>query len=153
MSRSGYHDDWDGDDWQTALAMGAVASAMRGKRGQRLFSDLVEALDAMPVKRLITDDLVREDSTGFENVCALGAVGKRRGLDMKPIDPLDPHQVAAAFDISPTLAREVVYENDEGAWGRETPEQRWFRVRNWALSKIKRTSLAAEPVTTGTEGR
>jgi hypothetical protein len=144
MSRSGYDDCWDCDDWQAALAMRRVASAMRGRRGQRLFRDLVAALDAMPAKRLITDDLIREDSTGFENVCALGAVGKQRGIDMKPLDPENPHQVAAAFDISPTLAREVVYENDEGAWGRETPEQRWARVRAWAASKIKAPSDTSE---------
>lgn len=144
MSRSGYCDDWDGDDWQTIMAMGAVASAMRGKRGQRFFRDLVAALDAMPAKRLIPDVLVREDSTGLENVCALGALGKARGVDLKPLDPENPHQVAAAFDISPTLAREVVYENDEGAWGRETPEQRWARVRAWAASKIKPLAVPSE---------
>jgi hypothetical protein len=145
MSRSGYCDDWDGDDWQTALAMGAVASAMRGKRGQRFFRDLVAALDAMPAKRLIANDLIREDSTGYENVCALGALGKARGMDLKPLNPDDPHRVGEAFDISTTLAREVVYENDEAAWGSETPEQRWSRVRNWAVSKIK------QPVTTSAE--
>lgn len=149
MSRSGYSDDWDGDEWQTIMAMGAVASAVRGKRGQKFFRDLVEALDAMPARRLITDDLIREDSTGFENVCALGALGKRRGVDLKPLDPENAHQVAAAFDISPTLAREVVHENDEGAWSRETPEQRWTRVRAWAASKIKPATLAAERETAG----
>lgn len=136
MSRSGYIDDFEGEGWEEALAMGRVASAIRGKRGQKFFRDLVAALDAMPAKRLVTDALVREDSTGFENVCALGALGKARGLDMTPLDPDNSRQVAEAFDISPTLAREVVYENDEGAWGRETPEQRWLRVRTWAVSKI-----------------
>lgn len=137
MSRSGYCDDWDGDDWQAALAMGTVASAIRGKRGQRFFRDLVAALDAMPAKRLIANVLIREDSTGFENVCALGALGKARGIDLKPLDPEDPHRIGEAFDISTTLAREVVYENDEAAGARETPEQRWFRVRAWAASKVK----------------
>jgi hypothetical protein len=137
MSRSGYCDDWDGDQWQTALAMGTVASAIRGKRGQKFFRDLVAALDAMPAKRLIADVLIREDSTGFEEVCALGALGKSRGLNLQPLDPEDPQRIGETFDISTTLAREVVYENDEAAWGSETPEQRWLRVRRWAASKIK----------------
>lgn len=142
MSRSGYCDDWDGDQWQYALAMGTVASAMRGKRGQKFFRDLVAALDAMPAKRLVADVLIREDSTGFEEVCALGALGKARGVDLKPLNPDDARRIGEVFDISTTLAREVVYENDEAAWGEETPEQRWFRVRKWAASNIKDLSTA-----------
>lgn len=35
------------------------------------------------------------------------------------------------------LAQEVAYENDEGAY-RETPEQRWTRMRAWVERNIKR---------------
>lgn len=135
MSRSGYIDDWD-DTWATIRARGAVVSASTGKRGQAFFRDLRDALDAMPAKRLVSDALVREDSTGFENVCALGALGKARGIDMKGVDPDDSRSVAALFGIAESLAREVVYNNDEANWDDETPEQRWTRVRRWVDSQI-----------------
>ena len=137
MSRSGYNDDCD-DQWATIRWRGAVQSAIRGKRGQTFFRELLDALDAMPAKRLIANDLVREDSTGFENVCALGALGKARGVNMERLDPDDPETVAGTFNIADALAREVVFENDEGVyWKRETPEQRWMRVRSWVASQIK----------------
>lgn len=144
MSRSGYIDDGD-DQWAMIRWRGAVRSAARGKRGQAFFTELLAALDAMPAKRLIADDLVREDSTGFENVCALGALGKARRIDMDGLDPEDSARVAGTFDIADCLAREVVFENDE-AWGRQTPEERWTRMRAWAASQIK-------PQTRGPEGQ
>ena len=136
MSRSGYTEDCD-DNWAIIRWSGVIASATRGKRGQAFFRDLLAALDAMPAKRLIADDLVREDSTGFENVCALGALGKARGVNMAPLDPEDPEGVAAAFNIAAPLAREVVFRNDEAGSWKETPEQRWFRVRTWVASQIR----------------
>lgn len=99
MSRSGYNEDCD-DNWQIIMFRGRVASATRGKRGQAFFRDLVAALDALPAKRLISDDLIREDSTGFENVCALGALGKARRVPMAHLDPDDSRTVAATFDIA-----------------------------------------------------
>lgn len=134
MSRSGYHDDCD-DDGTLWLYRQAVANAMKGKRGQQLMRDLVSALDAMPVKRLISGQL----EEGGE-VCALGSVGKLRGIPMEPFDPYEPleyDELAKAFDVAPSLAREVMYENDEGAWKMETPEQRFERVRQWAVENLK----------------
>jgi hypothetical protein len=130
MSRSGYSDDLDCGELN--LYRGAVDSAIRGKRGQRLLRDLVRALEAMPVKELIPDEL---ESNG--QVCALGAVGLRRGLDMSKIDPEDSELVALKFDISDALAREVTYQNDEAAFYPETPAQRWERMYKWAKSKLK----------------
>jgi hypothetical protein len=49
---------------------------MRGKRRQAALKEMLQALDARPEKRLIAEDL--EDSSG--NVCALGALGKARGI-------------------------------------------------------------------------
>lgn len=135
MSRSGYCEHYD-DQWASIRWRGAVKSAARGKRGQVFFTELLAALDSMPAKRLIADDLVREDSTGFENVCALGALGKARRINMDGLDPEDSARVAGTFDIADCLAREVVFENDE-AWGRETPEERWARMRAWVASEIK----------------
>lgn len=132
MSRSGYMDDCD-DNWQMIRWAGQVASACRGKRGQAFFVDLLAALDAMPEKRLIANELEADDG----NVCALGALGKARRVDMSKLDPDDSQRVAETFDIAEALAREVVYQNDEAAlYLRETPEQRFSRIRAWACSQI-----------------
>jgi len=129
MSRSGYSEDLD--DWDLIRWRGQVASAIRGKRGQKLLKDLLAALDAMPEKELIAEELEAEDGA----VCALGCLGKARGLNMSNLDPEDPDQVAVAFDIAPQLAQEIVYENDEGRYG-ETPQQRWTRMRAWVASRV-----------------
>ncbi len=129
MSRSGYIDDCDPLDlgrWR-----GQVASATRGKRGQKLFIDLLKALDEMPVKKLVTDELV----TNGGEYCALGVLGKARGLDMSGIDPDESEEVGAMFDIADQLAREIVYMNDEAGWDK-TPEERYIRMRNWVASQI-----------------
>ena len=128
------------DDGRIAMWRGQVASAVRGKRGQKFFRDLIDALDALPEKRLITHDLIK----GGE-VCALGALGMKRGIELEKLDPEDPEAVGAKFDIAHQLAAETVYMNDEandwrlvdGKYVRETPEQRWQRMRNWAASNIK----------------
>src|SRR4051812_16800179 len=107
MSRSGYHDDCD-DQWAAIRYQGALKSALRGKRGQSFLRALIEALDAMPEKRLIRDALHANGE-----VCALGALGLKRGVDMSDLDPRDAESVAATFDIAEPLARDVVYYNDE----------------------------------------
>ena len=133
MSRSGYSEDCD-DNWQLIMFRGRVSSAIRGRRGQAFFVALRDAMDAMPVKELIADDLEAEDGA----VCALGALGKARGVDLSKIDPDDSVTVAATFDIAEVLAREVVYMNDEWSWGgNESPSARWQRMRQWVQSNIK----------------
>jgi hypothetical protein len=129
MSRSGYSDDID--QWDLIRWRGAVKAATRGKRGQRLLRDLAEALDAMPVKALIAHELENEHG----EVCALGAVGKARGIDMSRLDAEEPSEVAHAFDIAQALAQEVAYMNDE-AWHGLTPEKRWLRVRSWVAENL-----------------
>lgn len=161
MSRSGLYED-DGDD---PLASGRwraqVKSATRGKRGQKLLKDMLAALDAIPEKRLISGDLVfdgkpswthpepHEDVivggdqlvTGRGNVvrvgevCALGALGVARGMDMSKLDPHDPEFVADAFDVAHQLAREIIWVNDEDC-RYETPEKRFERVRAWVVGQI-----------------
>ena len=129
MNRSGYSDD--GDNWQLIKWRGQVASSIRGKRGQAFLRELVEALDAMPEKRLIADDLQSGD-----NVCAIGSVGVRRGIDMSKFDPDDYDGIAASFGITHQLVREIEWMNDDGLW-RATPERRWQFMRDWAVSQLK----------------
>lgn len=132
MSRSDYSEDCD-DNWSTIRWRGAVASAIRGKRGQAFLRDLAEAMDAMPVKRLIAEELQADGE-----FCTIGVLGNARGIDMAKIDPDDADQVADAFGISSAMAREIVYENDERIYfkANETPEQRWIRMRKWVEDKL-----------------
>ena len=130
MGRSGYSDDCD--EPAIHLWRGAVAAATRGKRGQQFLHDLVAALDALPMKRLVAEEL---EVNG--EVCALGSVGQVRGLQMHDVDPYDSKTVASLFGIAPALAKEIMFENDEGHWGRETPEARWKRMRAWAIRQLK----------------
>lgn len=130
MSRSQYNDDID--NWQLIKWRGMVASSIRGQRGQKFLKELLDALDAMPEKRLIADEL-----EAHGEVCAIGSLGKAKGLNMASIDPEDPPQVAAAFDIAECLAQEVVCKNDDCSPYGETPEERWTRMRKWVAANIK----------------
>lgn len=139
MSRSGYSDDLDSGALN--LYRANVGRTIRGKVGQAFLRELVVALDAMPAKRLIDGDLIREDG----NVCAIGAICRTRGLDVRNVDDQVPQDVAKAVGISRILAAEIAYENDEHApWQAsrvfqvETPEERWERMRAWTVSKIER---------------
>lgn len=137
MSRSGYTDDCE----NVAMWRGQVASAIRGKRGQTMLRDLVAALDAMPEKVLIKGDLVTEDGC----VCALGALGQKRGVNLDALDTYDYDELGKTFNIAHQLAQEVMYENDEGHW-KETDEERWARVRRWAANLIRVTPEEASAV-------
>ena len=129
MSRCGYSEDLE--NWTLIRWRGQVASAVRGKRGQAFLRELVEALDALPEKRLIAHEL---ESDG--NVCAIGSVGLQRGVDMSTLDPDDSVSIASVFGIADPLVREIEAINDEEGWS-DTPEQRWQRMRNWAVSQLK----------------
>ncbi len=130
MRRSGYREDCT--NWALIIWRGAVTSAIRGTRGQRFLRDLITALDALPTPRLIADRL---EVNG--DVCALGSVGKLRGLSMDGLDPYDRDAMAQTFGIAPALAAEIMFENDEaGSWGTHTPEQRWRWMRQWTVDHV-----------------
>lgn len=161
MSRSGYSDECDG--WDLIRWRGAVASAIRGKRGQAMLRELVAALDAMPEKRLAATELVTDEG----DYCALGVLGRARGMDIESIDPEDHEAVADAFGIAHALACEVMFKNDEAVqewkyvdveicgpmrpnypdWGRHThsvrvPDEsaaarRWAYMRQWAARAMR----------------
>lgn len=139
MSRSGYCDSYGDDNpWDLIRYRGAVESAFRGRRGQAFLREMLAALDALPEKRLITEELAeRARETDPVQVCAIGSVGLYRGIDMSPLDPYDASSIAGVFGIAESMAREIVYMNDEGSWKSETPEQRFERMRAWIIGKIK----------------
>lgn len=143
MSRSGYTDDCE----NLNLWRGTVARATRGRRGQQFFRDLIAALDALPAKRLIAGELETQEG----DVCALGSLAKRKGVELLPLDTEDYPKLGEAFNIAAPLAQEVMYENDEGGpWSGETPEQRWARVRAWAVGQL-RPDPAPQPSKEGGE--
>lgn len=131
MSRSGYSDECE----NLNLWRANVDRTIAGKRGQAFLRELVESLEAMPQKRLITEELRAENG----EVCAIGAVGLKRGVDMATIDPSNPEEVAPAFGISTMLAQEIVWENDERRTS-QTPEERWERMHKWAKEHLQSPS-------------
>lgn len=135
MSRHGF--SYDGfesqeEQWAFICYRGAVTSAIKGKKGQAFLKELLAALDAMPVKELIADELEQEGS-----FCALGVVGHKRGMELDKIDPEDIESCAGAFGINEKLCREIVYVNDESCWYDANPRQRYEAVRGWLLENIK----------------
>lgn len=158
MSRSGYCDDYGDDD---PLALGRyraqVMSAIRGKRGQALLRELLTALDAMPDKLLVAGELEADGQ-----LCALGVVGKARGLDLANIDTYDVESLGPKFNIAEQMAREIMWVNDDfvsdtrniqveicgpmrrweehNQWvcvpNEHAGEQRWREVRDWVEKHI-----------------
>lgn len=137
MSRSGYG-IWD--DGRGHLYRANVDRALAGKRGQAFLRELLAALDALPEKKLATNDFETADG-----VCALGAVGRARGnqcwLTLDDDYYFDVDMIGKHFGIASCMAAEIMWENDEHAayWMGmpETPEQRFARVRRWVESNIK----------------
>lgn len=114
MSRAGYDTDCDG--WELIKYRGQVNSALRGMRGLEFLRELVVALEALPEKKLCNGDLQREDGA----CCALGAVGKLRGIDMTEMDGesmTEDGKLGEMFNIANQLVREIEYENDDKEWG------------------------------------
>jgi predicted outer membrane lipoprotein len=158
MSRSGYSDDCDG--WALIRWRGAVSQAIRGKRGQAMLGEMLQALDALPEPSLAAESLVTADG----EYCALGALGQARGIDLEHIDPDDRGSVAQAFGVAEALAAEIMDMNDRETFDErgyfnfdvcgpmrrwESHRQlrwtadpkagriRWSRMRSWVISNIK----------------
>lgn len=136
MSRSGYSED--GAGWDLIRWRGAVASAIKGRRGQAFLREALAALDAMPDKKLTTDSL-HEPATG--EFCTLGVVGAARGLDLAALEYSGRDGIAKAFGISSALTAEIMFENDDQddwGWPSATPEKRWANMRQWIVSNLKK---------------
>jgi hypothetical protein len=134
MSRSGYSEDYYGPELN--LYRGAVASAIKGKRGQAFIKEAIVAFDAMKDKRIITDSL-HEPKLG--EYCTLGVIGASRGMDLKSIEYAEPEGIAKAFGISKAMTAEIMFENDECdeyPSRLSNPEKRWLRMRNWLVSNL-----------------
>lgn len=146
MSRSGYTDDYDGENWSLICWRGAVKAAMRGKRGQQFFGDIRDAFDAMPVKELAAGSF--KESNGC--LCTLGVIGAQRGIDLREMEDAADYgnydQIGKAFGTARALVQEIMWVNDEGNWGRkETPAERWARMRAWVVDQISDPDEGAAP--------
>lgn len=171
MSRSGYTDDID-DNWRHIMWRGRVASSIRGKRGQAMLRELLEALDAMSDKRLYPNSF----ATASGEYCTLGVLGAARGTKMDDLgdaeDGCDERLVAERFGVASPLAQEIMYMNDERVdnykfvgieicgpvrpyypeYGSHkktinmpddaAPQRRWKVMRDWVAKQIKNTEAA-----------
>lgn len=118
-------------------------SSLRGRKGRAFLEELLAALDALPEPRLIEGRFASSE----DQVCALGAVARARGLDVSSLE-FDPNTAdaeeceaecaegaAVLFGISRALAAEVMYVNDE-SWD-STPDKRFQLVRGWAERELR----------------
>jgi len=134
MNRSGYTDDL-GEQWDFIRWRGAVKAAIKGKRGQAFLLEMHRAMLVLPEPMLISDKL--QDEYDDSKVCAIGAVGRSRGMDMTKLEAEDEwddieiaREIAAAFDIPYALAAEIMWLNDDVCGGVDA-EFRFLRVKNW----------------------
>ena len=151
MSRSGYTDGHD--PWDMIRYRGAVASAIRGNRGQAFLRELETALLELPKKELIVGEFA-DEATG--DVCLLGSVAVRRkeqngmsredalrAVQREYSNNCPPDEIAPLVGIATALAAEAMYENDEATYRVENAEQRYRRCLNWVRSNIKREAAEA----------
>jgi len=161
MSRN----EWISVDTLINLQQQALRRSIEGKRGQAFLLELIEALDAIPDKKLYNGKLVTTEG----GCCALGALGIKRGLNLEALnDEENTAILSKVFNIAPSLVAEIMYLNDESLvdvwkwgeievcgpmrpkypdWGRHYtkvrvhndnhPTQRWQRMRDWAVSSLK----------------
>jgi hypothetical protein len=141
MSRLYQDDSGDAEPWMYGQQIGALKSAIRGQRGQRLLRDLVAGLDALPTPELSAGAL-EDEATGC--CCAFGAVRRYRGAAAVPLsfhpteEDFDPPNLAEPFDVALALAWAVVEANE--GWSDSNLEaarrRRWERVRAWAVRHL-----------------
>ena len=142
MSRSGYSDDLDHGALNIYRAN--VDRAIAGKRGQKFLREMLAALDAMSVKELVADELVRDET----HVCAIGAVALARKVDVSALDVYDQEEVGKTFGVAKAMAAEIAFVNDDDFCRRaETPAARWARMRAWVAAQITpAASTGGEPL-------
>lgn len=127
--RINYTDDEDFGG-QFELWQANCERSMRGKNGQRELRELRDALLSLPEKRLIYGAL--ENANG--EVCAIGAYGKRKGLDLSKFDPDESDEVGIKCGMPRLVAWKVVEVNDIEL-RRVTPEVRYERMLAWVDKK------------------
>lgn len=125
-------EDFDG---QFELWRANCERSLRGKKGQAELRVLRDALLALPEKRLLLGTL--EDEVG--DVCAIGAYGKYKGVDLQNFDEeSDSDEVGISAGMPRLVAWKVVEMNDM-EFDHATPEERYERMLAWVESKLPAT--------------
>ncbi len=152
MDRAGYTEDFDDEDGALRLGRwrGRVASATRGKRGQKFLAFALKALDRMEDKRLAANTFGVGDDGCMCLMSSIATETGRASVLSKVVGVADADEwgyfddpeyanglLADAFDIASPLAQELVYLNDNGRYS-ETPSQRWRRMRGTISNMITR---------------
>jgi hypothetical protein len=115
--------------------------SLSGKIGQAALRDLLAALLALPSKRLIANEL--DDG---ENVCAIGALARYKGLPARTVEDADTQDVGIECGMPRLVAWKVVELNDvefdykwaEGKRIEYTPEERYSAVLKWVQGALGR---------------
>lgn len=131
----------------------AARNALRGRKGQAVLRELREALLALSASRLLKGYFCHDGE-----VCALGALAKyrlergqaipatfgraqytrleeiERAEDVE--DEYTTMYLGEKMGLKKTLAWAVAWENDEGGWDSDTPEQRYQRMSRWVEGQI-----------------
>lgn len=137
MSRTWEGESDDPLDWGRYEA--AKRSTLRGRRGQAFLRELIAALDALPRPEL-SEGALGDRRTGC--VCALGAVALAQGDSFDDLAADNgnwgPEDAADWYNISPTLANEIISANDDWRDGNsvDVRQSRWRYVRGWAVSHL-----------------
>lgn len=178
MSRSGYTDDND-DPLAHGRWRQAVKRALHGQRGQALLRELVQALDAMDDKRLYPGSFAtpegefcalgvlgakrgtKMDDLGDEDDECRDLVGQRFGIapamaaeimymnDEYAVDCWKCVEVEICGPVRPRFpdwgsqTRTVQVHNDRH------PEQRWQRMRAWAVENLNPPNVEFSGVPAG----
>ena len=165
MSRISYSDEEDFNG-QFALWQANCARSLRGRAGQRELRALEAALLALPSKRLTAGEVESENG----DVCALGAYGKHKGLDLSQFEnDYDSDEIGIAGGMPRLVAWKVVELNDillDTVWERHygplrrgeasyqggvafvrdmTPEERYERVLAWVREQLHPAGASEEP--------
>lgn len=146
--------EYDGEGPPPAFWQQAARNALRGRKGQAVLRELRAALLALPEPRLIEGRFC----SGLD-VCPLGALAKQRlaagstipwgrapftsmeELEERLGEELEEEwttvDLGEAMGLKKTLAWTIAYENDEGNWNTETPEQRYQRMQSWVEGQLR----------------
>jgi len=124
VSRFNSDGDCDSNSNYVYLWDSRVRRIIEGKRGQRVLLELIEALLALPQRRLISGAI----ATPTGDVCTVGALAKKRGVNLdrdnlyarrdEPPrgwegDEEETADLGASLGITWTLAWQLGYMNDE----------------------------------------
>ena len=118
--------------------------SLQGKAGQRELREMEAALLALPAKRLVQGVLLSDDG----DVCALGAYGRYKGLDLTSFETCDKEitgvEVGIAGGMPRLVAWAVVDRNDRldgqyqvGTFVLLTPEERYDQMLAWVRAQLK----------------